>query len=98
VLEKLASDPKTMPMKPMSVEQWYLRPWRSAQNRSKNRSRPAEPHLERPRARFPCAEDEANLLGKGLAKQVRICRTSIIPGRVNRIMNALIPAAMARRT
>jgi len=36
----------------------------------RNRSRPAEPHLERPRARFSCAEIEADLIDKGLASKL----------------------------
>jgi hypothetical protein len=40
---------------------------------------------------------EADMLGQGLASKFRICRPVIIPGRVNRIMNAVIPAAVARR-
>jgi len=57
VLEKFGLDPKTMPMKPMSVEQCVSEGLRGL---SKNRSR-------------------------------------IIPGRLNRIMNALVPASLARR-
>jgi len=37
-----------------------------AQKPLKNRSRPAEPHLERPRARFSARKMEADLLVKGL--------------------------------
>jgi short-subunit dehydrogenase len=57
VLEKFGFDPKTMPMKPMSVEQ--------------------------------CVSEG---LG-GLLKN----RSRIVPGRLNRIMNALVPASLARR-
>src|SRR6267378_3303943 len=57
VLEKFALDPKTMPMKPMSVEQCV------AEGRS------------------------------GLVKN----RSRIVPGRLNRILNALVPASLARK-
>src|ERR1700720_1497806 len=57
VLEKFALDPKTMPMKPMSVEQ--------------------------------CVSEGLS----GLLKN----RSMIIPGRLNRIMNALVPASLARQ-
>jgi uncharacterized protein len=57
VLEKLGFDPKTMPMKPMSVEQ--------------------------------CVS--AGL--SGLLEN----RSRIVPGRLNRIMNALVPASLARK-
>jgi short-subunit dehydrogenase len=57
VLEKFALDPKTMPMKPMSVEQ--------------------------------CVSEGLS----GLLKN----RSRIIPGRLNRIMNALVPASLARK-
>jgi short-subunit dehydrogenase len=57
VLEKFALDPKTMPMKPMSVEQ--------------------------------CVSEG---LG-GLVKN----RSRIVPGRLNRILNALVPASLARK-
>ena len=57
VLEKFGFDPKTMPMKPMSVEQ--------------------------------CVSEG---LG-GLLKN----RSRIVPGRLNRIMNALVPASLARK-
>jgi short-subunit dehydrogenase len=57
VLEKFGFDPKTMPMKPMSVEQCVSEGLRSL---LKNRSR-------------------------------------IVPGRLNRIMNALVPASLARK-
>ena len=57
VLEKLGFDPKTMPMKPMSVEQ--------------------------------CVSEGLN----GLLKN----RSRIVPGRLNRIMNALVPASLARK-
>src|SRR5271155_439725 len=56
-LEKFALDPKTMPMKPMSVEQ--------------------------------CVSEG---LG-GLVKN----RSRIVPGRLNRILNALVPASLARK-
>jgi hypothetical protein len=39
---------------------------------------------------------EADMLGKGVASK-SVCRPVIIRGRVNRIMNAVIPAAVARR-
>src|SRR5246127_2547034 len=57
VLAKFVFDPKTMPMKPMSVEQ--------------------------------CVSEG---LG-GLLKN----RSRIVPGRLNRIMNALVPASLARK-
>jgi short-subunit dehydrogenase len=57
VLEKFGFDPKTMPMKPMSVEQ--------------------------------CVSEGLS----GLLKN----RSRIIPGRLNRIMNALVPASLARK-
>ena len=57
VLEKFGLDPKTMPMKPMSVEQ--------------------------------CVSEGLN----GLLKN----RSRIVPGRLNRIMNALVPASLARK-
>ena len=57
VLEKFGFDPKTMPMKPMSVEQ--------------------------------CVSEG---LG-GLLKN----RSRIVPGRLNHIMNALVPASIARK-
>jgi uncharacterized protein len=57
VIEKLGFDPKTMPMKPMSVEQ--------------------------------CVSEGLN----GLLKN----RSRIVPGRLNRIMNALVPASLARK-
>src|ERR1700739_497750 len=55
VLEKFGLDPKTMPMKPMSVEQ--------------------------------CVSEGLS----GLLKN----RSRIVPGRLNRIMNALVPASVA---
>src|SRR5580704_16256652 len=57
VLEKFRFDPKTMPMKPLSVEQ--------------------------------CVSEGLNAL--------RVNRSRIIPGRLNRIMNALVPASLARK-
>jgi short-subunit dehydrogenase len=57
VLEKFALDPKTMPMKPMSVEQ--------------------------------CVSEGLS----GLVKN----RSRIVPGRLNRILNALVPAFLARK-
>jgi short-subunit dehydrogenase len=57
VLEKFGFDPKTMPLKPMSVEQ--------------------------------CVSEGLN----GLLKN----RSRIVPGRLNRIMNALVPASLARK-
>src|SRR5713101_3158645 len=57
VLEKFGFDPKTMPMKPMSVAQ--------------------------------CVSEGLN----GLLKN----RSRIVPGRLNRIMNALVPASLARK-
>ena len=57
VLEKFGFDPKTMPMKPTSVEQ--------------------------------CVSEGLS----GLLKN----RSRIIPGRLNRIMNALVPASRARK-
>ncbi len=57
VLEKFALDPKTMPTKPMSVEQCVF---------------------------------------EGLSGLVKN-RSRIVPGRLNRIMNALVPASLARK-
>src|SRR3989449_2197173 len=57
VLEKFGLDPKTMPLKPMSVEQ--------------------------------CVSEALN----GLLKN----RSKIVPGRLNRILNALVPASLARK-
>src|SRR3982075_2940595 len=57
VLEKFGLDPKTMPMKPMSVEQ--------------------------------CLSEGVS----GLLKN----RSKIVPGRLNRILNALVPASLARK-
>ncbi len=57
VLEKFGLDPKTMPLKPMSVEQ--------------------------------CVSEGLS----GLLKN----RSMVIPGRLNRIMNALVPASLARK-
>src|ERR1700720_1063833 len=57
VLEKFALDPKTMPTKPMSVEQ--------------------------------CVSEGLS----GLVKN----RSRIVPGRLNRILNALVPASLARK-
>jgi uncharacterized protein len=57
VLGKFGFDPKTMPLKPMSVEQ--------------------------------CVSES---LG-GLVKN----RSRVVPGRLNRLMNALVPASLARR-
>src|SRR3989440_5595602 len=57
VLEKFGLDPKTMPMKPMSIEQ--------------------------------CVSEGLS----GLLKN----RSKIVPGRLNRIMNALVPACLARK-
>jgi short-subunit dehydrogenase len=57
VLEKFALDPKTMPMKPMSVGQ--------------------------------CVSEGLS----GLVKN----RSRIVPGRLNRMLNALVPASLARK-
>src|SRR3984893_8436631 len=57
VLEKFALDPKTMPMRPMSVEQCVF---------------------------------------EGLSGLVKN-RSRIVPGRLNRILNALVPASLARK-
>src|SRR5467141_3639062 len=57
VLEKFGLDPKTMPMKPLSVEQ--------------------------------CVSEGLS----GLVKN----RSKIVPGRLNRILNALVPASLARK-
>jgi uncharacterized protein len=57
VLEKFGFDPKTMPMKPMNVEQ---------------------------------------CVSEGLSGLL-INRSRIVPGRLNRIMNALVPASLARK-
>ena len=58
VLAKLGFDPRTMPMKPMSVEQ--------------------------------CVSEGLNALREN--------RSRIVPGRMNRIMNALAPASVKRTT
>jgi hypothetical protein len=57
VIEKFGLDPKTMPLKPMSVEQ--------------------------------CVSEALS----GLIKN----RSRVVPGRLNRIMNALVPASLARK-
>src|SRR6267154_2170313 len=57
VIDKFGLDPKTMPMKPMSVEQ--------------------------------CVSEGIS----GLRKN----RSRVVPGRLNRIMNALVPAFLARK-
>jgi short-subunit dehydrogenase len=57
VLEKFGLDPKTLPMKPMSVEQ--------------------------------CVSEALKALLKN--------RSRIVPGRLNRIMNALVPASLGRK-
>src|SRR5258708_34322034 len=57
VLGKFGLDPKTMPLKPMSVEQ--------------------------------CVSEALN----GLRKN----RSKVVPGRLNRIMNALVPPSLARK-
>ena len=57
VLDKFGLDPKTMPMKPMSVEQ--------------------------------CVSEALSGLRKNCSK--------VIPGRLNRILNALVPASLARK-
>jgi short-subunit dehydrogenase len=57
VLDKFGLDPKTMPMKPMSVEQ--------------------------------CVSEALS----GLRKN----RSKVTPGRLNRILNALVPASLARK-
>jgi short-subunit dehydrogenase len=57
VLGKFGFDPKTMPLKPMSVEQ--------------------------------CVSEALS----GLVKN----RSRVVPGRLNRLMNALVPASLARR-
>jgi short-subunit dehydrogenase len=57
VLDKFGLDSKTLPMKPMSVEQ--------------------------------CVSETLS----GLRKN----RSKVIPGRINRIMNALVPAFLARK-
>jgi short-subunit dehydrogenase len=57
VIEKFGLNPKTMPMKPMSVEQ--------------------------------CVSEGLS----GLLKN----RSRVVPGRLNRIMNALVPASLARK-
>jgi short-subunit dehydrogenase len=57
VLQKFGLDPKTMPMKPMSVEQ--------------------------------CVSEGLS----GLLKN----RSKIVPGRLNRILNAFVPASLARK-
>src|SRR5260221_10702918 len=57
VLEKFGLDPKTLPMKPMSVDQ--------------------------------CVSEGLS----GLLKN----RSKVVPGRLNRILNALVPASLARK-
>jgi hypothetical protein len=57
VLEKFGFDPKTMPMKPLSVEQ---------------------------------------CVSEGL-RGLRENRSRIVPGRLNRLVNALVPASLARK-
>src|SRR5260370_42173548 len=57
VIDKFGLDPKTMPIKPMSVEQ--------------------------------CVSEGLC----GLLKN----RSRVVPGRLNRIMNALVPASLARK-
>ena len=57
VLEKFGLEPKTMPMKPMSVEQ--------------------------------CVSEALS----GLVKN----RSKVVPGRLNRILNAFVPASLARK-
>src|SRR4029077_5428906 len=57
VIEKFGLNPKTMPMKPMSVEQ--------------------------------CVSEGLS----GLRKN----RSRVVPGRLNRVMNALVPASLARK-
>jgi len=57
VIDKFGLDPKSMPMKPMSVEQ--------------------------------CVSEGL----RGLLKN----RSRVVPGRLNRIMNALVPASLARK-
>ena len=57
VIDKFGLDPKTMPIKPMSVEQ--------------------------------CVSEGL----RGLLKN----RSRVVPGRLNRIMNALVPASLARK-
>ena len=57
VLGKFGLDPKTMPLKPMSVEQ--------------------------------CVSEALS----GLRKN----RSKVVPGRLNRILNALVPASLARK-
>src|SRR5882757_3016239 len=57
VLDKFGLDPKTMPMKPMSVEQ--------------------------------CVSEALSSLRKN--------RSKVVPGRLNRILNALVPASLARK-
>jgi uncharacterized protein len=57
VLEKFGLDPKTMPMKPLSVEQ--------------------------------CVSEGLS----GLLKN----RSRVVPGRLNRILNALVPASLVRK-
>src|SRR6201984_1369245 len=54
VLEKFGLDPKTMPMKPMSVEQCVSEGLSGLLNNSSMIIPGPEPHHERPRARFSC--------------------------------------------
>ena len=72
VLEKFALDPKTMPMKPMSVEQCVSE---GLSGLVKNRSRIVpgrlNPHIERPRPRFSCAEDAGGHAWYSACEQAR---------------------------
>jgi len=62
VLEKFGLEPKTMPMKPMSVEQCVSEALSGlVKNRSKIVPGRLNRHLERPRARFSCAENRGGL-------------------------------------
>jgi uncharacterized protein len=57
VIDKFGLNPKTMPMKPMSVEQ---------------------------------------CVSEGLSGLLKNC-SRVVPGRLNRIMNALVPASLTRK-
>jgi hypothetical protein len=95
VLEKFGLDPKTMPMKPMSVEQCVAE---GLSGLLKNRSRIVPGRLNRIlNALVPASlarKMEADLLGKGLASKVRSCKRTgggLINGpRMGRIMEQAI--------
>ena len=73
VLEKFAlSIRKTMPMKPMSVEQCVSEGLSGlVKTAPESSSRPAQPHIERPRPRFSCAEDAGGHAWYSACEQAR---------------------------